>query len=122
MELEILGCLPDDRQYTVFRNVRAYVPESENLNVVISWKAVDYPYVNELNPEIIVLQTQKIKDYTSPNLIDDALDPDQMRQTQIFYSDAKSKDLNSYIFQLEDNYGMIFLRNDISDLLSCPIE
>ena len=58
---------------TVFRDVRAYVPESENLNVEISWKAVDYTYIKELNPEIIVLQMQKIYDYTSPNLIDDAL-------------------------------------------------
>ena len=122
MEPEILACLPDGRHMTVFRDVRAYVPESDNLDVEISWKAVDYTYIKELNPEIIVLQMQKVYDYTSPNLIDDAYDKDQMRQTQIFYSDAKNKDLMDYQFQMGDNYGMIFLRDDISDLLSCPVE
>ncbi len=69
-----------------------------------------------------MLQMQRIYDYTSPSLIDDALNKDQMRQTQIFYSDAKNKDLMDYQFQMGDNYGMIFLRDDISDMLSCPVE
>jgi len=122
IEPEIFACLPDGHKMTVFRDVRAYVPESENLNVEISWKAVDYTYIKDLNPEIIVLQMQKINDYTSSNLIEDAFDKDQMRQTQIFYSDAKNMDLEDYQFQFGDNYGMIFLRDDISDLLSCPID
>ena len=122
MEPEILACLPSGQHMTAFRDVRVYVPEGENLKVEISWKAVDYTYIKELNPEIIVLWVQRIYDYTSPNLINDAYDKDQMRQTQIFYSDAKNKDLTDYQFQFGDNYGMVFLRDDISDLLSCPVE
>ena len=119
MESTILECLPDDRQFTVFRDVRAYVPESENLNVVMSWKVVDYIYIEELNPELIVLQTQKINDYTKPNLIDSAQDKNQMQLTIDFYSDAKEKNLINYTLIQEENFGLVFLRNDLDDILNC---
>ena len=88
----------------------------------MSWKIIDYTYVEELNPEIIVLQMQKIYDFTSPNLIENAYDQNQMGQTFLFYSDAKNKDLDNYVLYLGDDYGMVFLRSDISELFSCPVE
>ena len=119
MDLAVLDCLPDDRQMTVFRDVRAYVPESDNLNVVMSWKVIDYEYVEELNPDIIVLQMQKIYDYTKPDLINSALDKKQMQLTIDFYSDAGDKNIRNYTMVLDDNYGLVFLKDDLSDILNC---
>ncbi len=119
MESAILACLPEDRKMTVFRDIRAYVPESDNLKVVMSWKVVDYNYIKELNPEIIVLQMQKIYDYTKPGLINTAQDKKQMQLTIDFYSDARDKNLTNYSLVLDDNYGLVFLRDDLSDILNC---
>jgi len=119
MEPAILACLPEDRKMTVFRDVRVYVPESDNLKVVMSWKVVDYNYIKELNPEIIVLQMQKIYDYTKPGLINTAQDKKQMQLTIDFYSDARDKNLTNYSLVLDDNYGLVFLRDDLSDILNC---
>ena len=95
--------------------------EYNGLEILKNLEVVDYNYIKELNPEIIVLQMQKIYDYTKPGLINSAQDKKQMQLTIDFYSDARDKNITNYTLVLDDNYGLVFLRDDLSDILNCEL-
>ncbi|MCJ7734945.1 MAG: hypothetical protein MUP11_10395 [Anaerolineales bacterium] len=119
LESSIFDCLPDDYHITVFRDVRAYVPSTPTREVIMNWEIVDYEYMERLNPDVIVLQQQKINDYTKPDIVNSAQDKNQMQRTFDFYSDARQNELNNYKFLFEDDYGAVFIQGDLSELIDC---
>ena len=64
LERQNLSCLPAAEHPVIYRDVRAYVPVSDRWQVEMKWGLVDYEYIQELNPDVVVLQQQRIKDYT----------------------------------------------------------
>lgn len=79
----------------------------------IKWGLIDYPTITENDYELVLLSQQRILDYTGENVIENAADPDQMRQTFEFYSDAKVCQLDGYTMLYQDEFGVAFIRNDL---------
>ena len=119
LEEEYLTCLSEGKHITIYRDIRAYIPSSPNWDVRMKWRVVDYDFIQEVNPEVVVLQKQRIRDYTYDGVIEDAEDEEQMRRTLDFYTDASNKKLKGYLFLMEDDFGIVFARNDVSDMLQC---
>jgi hypothetical protein len=119
LERQNLSCLPATEHPVIYRDVRAYVPVSDRWQVDMKWGLVDYEYIQQLNPDLVVLQVQRIKDYTLAENIEDATDPAQMDRTYRFYNDAAQGKLEGYRLLLEDNFGMAFARQDRYDLFQC---
>jgi len=103
----------------VYRDVRAYVPSTPTREVSMNWGTVDYEYMENLNPDVIVLQQQKIDDYTKPNIVSTAQNKNQMKRTFDFYSDARNKEIDYYIFLFEDDYGAVFIQENLFELIQC---
>lgn len=114
-----LTCLPTDVHPVIYRDVRAYVPPSDRWDVVMKWGLVDYDYIRELNPDLVILQQQRIKDYTLQGVLESAVDAAQMQRTYQFYQDAASGNLEGYHLLLQDSFGAAFARQDRYALFQC---
>jgi hypothetical protein len=68
LEREFFACLPDDVHLTAYRDTRAYLPESPLIDVFVSWKTIDYGFIQELNPDLLVLQTQSLQHFLQNHL------------------------------------------------------
>jgi hypothetical protein len=119
LERDNLACLPASRHPLIYRDVRAYVPVSDRWDVDMKWGLVDYDYIEQLNPDVVVLQQQRIKDYTLAENVENAADPAQMDRTYRFYNDASQGKLEGYRLLLEDDFGIAFARQDRYDLFQC---
>lgn len=120
LQKEHLACLKDtDRKLTIFRDMKAYIPEGSQWAVETKWGLIDYKDTSEIEPDLIVLTQQTILDYTREDSIDNAADPNQMRETYRFLTDAEQGDLNSYRKLFENDFGITFAREDVYNLLVC---
>ncbi|MBS1250184.1 MAG: hypothetical protein MAG431_01774 [Chloroflexi bacterium] len=119
LESEYLSCLAEQGHITIYRDIRTYLPSSVNWEVNVKWRTVDYDFIRELNPEMVVLEKQRILDYTYDGVVEDAEDRGQMQRTLDFYTDASEKNLTGYTFLVEDDFGIAFARNDVLGLLQC---
>jgi hypothetical protein len=72
LEAEHLACIPPDEHPLIYRDVRAYVPPSDRWQVEMKWGLVDYDYIRQLNPDVVVLQQQRIRDYTLEGVVETA--------------------------------------------------
>jgi hypothetical protein len=119
LERQNLSCLPASEHPLIYRDVRAYVPVSDRWQVEMKWGLVDYEYIQQLNPDVVVLQQQRIKDYTLAENIEEAADQAQMDRTYRFYNDASQGKLEGYRLLVEDNFGIAFAREDRYQLFQC---
>ena len=119
LERNNLDCLPPGEHPVIYRDVRAYVPPSDRWQVEMKWGLVDYEYIQELNPDVVVLQQQRIKDYTLTDAVENAADSAQMERTYRFYNDALQGKLEGYRLLLQDDFGIAFARQDRYDLFQC---
>lgn len=119
LERQNLSCLPAGEHPLIYRDVRAYVPVSDRWQVEMKWGLVDYEYIQELKPDVVVLQQQRIKDYTLEENVENAADAAQMERTYRFYNDASQGTLEGYRLLLADNFGIAFARQDRYDLFQC---
>ncbi len=122
LERRHLSCLPSGTQLVVYRDVRAYVPPSNRWQVEMKWGLVDYDYISQLKPDLLVLQQQRIKDYTLTDAVENAADPAQMERTYRFYKDAAEGRLEGYRLLMQDDFGMAFARLDRYDLFQAGNE
>lgn len=113
IENQYLSKLPDEREFKVYRDVRLYVPNSEQWKTFSKFAMLDYEYMQARNPDFIFLIKQRLADYTTDNAIAYPADPVQMEKSLPFYTDAKAGILDGYTLLYENHYGMAFVRNDI---------
>ena len=85
----------------------------------MKWGLVDYDYIRELNPDVVILQQQRIKDYTLEGVLESAADSAQMQRTYQFYQDADKGDLAGYRLLVRDSFGAAFARQDRYALFQC---
>ena len=114
-----LSCIPAGVHPLIYRDVRAYVPPSDHWQVDMKWGLVDYDYIRQTNPDVIILQQQRIKDYTLQGVLESAVDASQMQRTYQFYQDAAAGNLAGYRLLVQDAFGAAFARQDRYDLFQC---
>lgn len=119
LDNQLLACLPEDKRVKIYRDVRVYIPPKPEWDVQMRWGVVDYEVIQSINPELVLLQQQRIMDYTQPDVIDNAEDKEQMKKTYKFYLDAYNKELEGYYYLLEDEFGIAFIRDDVSFFHTC---
>ena len=120
MESSLFSCLPEEMELTIYRDIRAYVPEGKNRDILMNWQPIDYTYLLDLSPDVLVFQQQKISDYTKDDLLSSAFEKDQMKKTIELYSDASKGEITDYQLIVADDFGKAYLREDLTGVLHCP--
>lgn len=111
-----LSKIPNTRKIVVYRDIRVYVPDTPQWDVVIKWGIVDYGFINNLNPDLILLSKQRAADYTQGSALELAADSAQAQRTYRFYSDAKNGDLKNYQLLFEDGFAWAFIRPELYEM------
>lgn len=115
-----LHCIEgSDEEFVIFRDVRTYVPDSKGWDVETTWGLIDYQTIQELDPELFVIQKQTILDYTQPDSIEEARNPNEMIKSQEFLFDVSHGEVDGYGLLLKNDFAYAFVRTDAEDMLTC---
>ena len=114
LERDILPRIPTDSQLVVFRDVRMYFPENPQWVVRSYWNS-NYKVIERIEPDLIILWTQRILDYTQEGAQENALDPESFQNTYNFYVDVDNDQLRGYRLVYRDENGLFFVSNEIYD-------
>ncbi|MHA2427948.1 MAG: hypothetical protein ACXADB_07990, partial [Candidatus Hermodarchaeia archaeon] len=113
VEDEYLSKITNVGDLIIYRDIRVYVPDTSAWNSQYKWGIVDYEYIREIDPDVILLSRQRARDYTSPGVIEAADDPAQMEKTYDFYLNAIEHSIPDYRLIYEDDFGLAFIREEI---------
>jgi hypothetical protein len=113
LEEEYLTEIAIEKKISVYRDIRVFVPDTLPWDSKYKWGIVNLAYIQELNPDLIMLSRQRARDYTTPGVVEAADDPAQMEKTFDFYMNALDHFIPGYHFLYEDNFGLAFLRDDL---------
>jgi len=108
LERDFLPRIQTDQQLKVFRDVRMYFPNNPRWNVRTFWNS-KYSTIEKIKPDIIILWSQRILDYTSESAQQNAVDPATFQDTYTFFVDADNDQLRGYRLIYRDNEGLMFV-------------
>lgn len=112
LERDYLPHIQTDEQLKVFRDVRMYFPEDSRWNVRTYWNS-KYSTIEKIKPDIIILWSQRILDYTSESAQQNAVDPEAFKDTHTFFVDADKDQLRGYRLVYRDSEGLMFVSDAI---------
>jgi len=119
IEADYLSKIELDERIVVFRDVRMYVPESSKWVLRTYWNS-DYATIEQIKPEVIVLWSQRILDYTQDGARENAIDPVSFEDTYQFYVDADNDQLQGYRLLYRDSVGLLFVTEEIYERFFKP--
>jgi hypothetical protein len=114
VEDELSAIDPTDKPLIVLRDVRIYVEENDRYVIATRTAPWDYAYVEDVDPDVIVVWRQRIFDYTNEGVLENAKDYAQMVEVVRFYTDAREKAIMGYELLYEDEDGAVFVRLGLS--------
>ena len=120
VDQEYLVKLPADKNFTFYRDWRAYVAPQKNWNIVMNWDLEDYSKLAELKPAVIFLEAENINYFSDAAKLPIALDPTGMKLKYNFYTDAKNNAIKGYVLLADSHFGKAFARQDIYDAYLAP--
>ena len=100
--------VPAERMTRVFRDWKAYFPDREGYAVETDWKLGSLAFIEEWHPDLILLEKENIRAYSSDSVLENAVNTDRMRDAVEFYSAAAGKQLPGYDFLFENDFGVVF--------------
>ncbi len=112
LEANILPRIPTGETLVVVRDVRMYLPDDSRW-VVRSYWNIKYSVVNKIEPDLILLWTQRIWDYTQQGARENAADPASFEDIYQFYVDADKDQLPGYRLVYRDAEGLFFVREEL---------
>jgi hypothetical protein len=112
LESDVLPKIQSDEQLTVFRDVRMYLPDDSRWIVRSYWNS-SYSTIEEIHPDIILLWSQRILDYTQEGAQQSAVDPATFNDTYQFYVDADNDQLRGYKLVYRDSEGLFFVSDEL---------
>ncbi len=112
LENDYLPRLQTDEQLVVFRDVRMYFPDDSRWVVRSYWNS-NYSTIEEIKPDLIILWSQRILDYTQEGAQENAVDPAAFEDTHQFYVDADHDQLRGYRLVYRDSEGLFFVSDEI---------
>ena len=115
LERDYLPRIHADEKLTVFRDVRMYFPDNSLWNVRTYWNS-KYSTIEKIKPDIIILWSQRILDYTQEGALESAVNPTAFQDTYTFFMDAKNDQIRGYRLIYRDNEGLMFVSNAVYEL------
>jgi hypothetical protein len=115
LEKDYLPRIQTDEQLKVFRDVRMYFPENPRWNVRTYWNS-KYSTIEKIKPDIIILWSQRILDYTNENALANAVDPVAFQDTYTFFVDANKDQIHGYRLVYRDKEGLMFVSDKLYEL------
>ncbi len=112
IEKDYLPLIQTDQQLTIFRDVRMYFPDNDKWNVRTYWNS-KYSTIEKLKPDIIILWSQRILDYTQEGALESAVDPVAFQDTYTFFVDADKDQIRGYRQVYRDGEGLMFVSDAV---------
>ncbi len=100
--------VPAERMTRVFRDWKAYFPEQDGYAVETDWELGSLSFMEEWHPDLILLEKENIRAYSSDAVLDNAVNTDRMRDAAAFYTAAAGKQLPGYEYLFENDFGVVF--------------
>jgi hypothetical protein len=98
----------------VVRDVRIYFPDSERWIVRSFWN-LDYDTVERIKPDLLMLWSQRIGDYTREGALESALNPTEFQQMYEFYKDVQAASVRGYRTLHRDGEGVLLVSETLYD-------
>ena len=119
LEQNYLPLIQTDEQLTIFRDVRMYFPDNAKWNVRTYWNS-KYSTIEKIKPDIIILWSQRILDYTQEGALESAVDPVAFQDIYTFFVDANKDQIRGYRLIYRDNEGLMFVSDAIYEKFFRP--
>ena len=111
LEEQVFAPIVLDRQLVVYRDWHVYCPETPPRRVEMNWDLATYSYIEELNPDVILLDRENVLLFSQEDVVVQAVDQGDMAQMHAFYGDAGRDELEGYKLVLQDNFGYALVRD-----------
>jgi hypothetical protein len=113
LEKKIFGPIKDemDDPLLVYRDWKIYLPSTSDRQVVMNWDFATEPYIRELDPDVILLETANtilFTEHASEIVGND--EPDALAQ---FYRAASVDELAGYHLILSEDYGIVLVSDEV---------
>ena len=115
LERDYLPRIQTDEKLTVFRDVRMYFPDDPHWNIRTYWNS-KYSTIEKIKPDIIILWSQRILDYTQAGALESAVDPVAFQDTYTFFVDANNDQIRGYRLIYRDDEGLMFVSDTMYEL------
>jgi hypothetical protein len=112
LEKDYLPKIKTDDSLLVLRDVRMYLPDDSRWVVRSYWNS-KYSVIEEIKPDIIIIWSQRILDYTQEGAQANAVDPATFQDTYQFYVDADHNQLRGYQLVYRDGEGLFFVTDTL---------
>jgi hypothetical protein len=103
------------RQLIVYRDWHVYCPETPPRRVEMNWDLATYSYIDELNPDVILLDRENVLLFSRADVVSQAVDQGDMAQMHEFYGDAGRDELEGYKLVLQDSFGYALVRDELAE-------
>ncbi|MEA4906354.1 MAG: hypothetical protein VB089_01970 [Anaerolineaceae bacterium] len=100
-----------ERKLVIYRDWHIYVPEATAGRVEMNWDFPNYAYIDDLNPDLILLERENLLLFSKPETVQEAVDPGDMQLIHEFYADAQADRLPGYHLLLSDSFGSVFVKD-----------
>jgi len=112
---DILLAELDTEKLVVYRDWRIYFPPTENWRVEMNWDLANHEYIADLDPDLILLETENVQLFADPETIQKAVEPGEMKILNEFYGNAAQDQLAGYKILRQDSFGYILIKDALLD-------
>jgi hypothetical protein len=116
LEEEIFAPIVLSRQLVVYRDWHVYAPATPARQVEMNWDLATYSYIEDLNPDVILLDRENVLLFSQDDVVGQAVDQGDMAQMHAFYGDAARDELEGYQLVLQDNFGYALVRDELAEV------
>lgn len=113
IDTAVLARLPNPPG-VVYRDWRIYFPALPGQRVEMDWSLASYPLIEDLKPDLILLESENVNLFSQPQVVDEAVDPDKMKLTHEFYRDAAQGELRGYKLVFQNTFGYAFVKSELA--------
>lgn len=106
----------------LYHDIQFYLP-----NIPAEWdrhssyELLDQLYIEDLQPDLVLLNHQRILDYTNPENLEHAGEGDGLVASLAFYQAARQGQLPGYQLVYQDDFGLAFVSEELyQDYFSIP--
>ncbi len=113
---KVLDALPsgfDSQQRVVYRDWKVYFPPGGNYLTEMTWDMPTMDYLEEIDPDVLLLDRENITLYSSPNSVENSVNPGNTEPIHEFYQAADGNVLPGYSLFYENPFGMAFVKSDV---------
>lgn len=106
----------ENRKLLIFHDWKAYVPERPGWQIEMSWDNANYPYIQDLKPDVVLLQQENIVLFSKSDAVQNAINPGDMAALHQFYRDASQDAIQGYREVYSDRFGLAFVKESLYPL------